>query len=419
VGTAVGIGLLGFVAATTAYGVTARRLGAGLPPFFLWAHPRASGWTVPAIAVLTASLLAVPYVVRARPRSFMAGSVAVALSARLAVNMIRFGPPEWARPFISVERHQEYPTTIRLYGAHPLGFVGRFAQLVPHLAVHPAGHPPGPTLIAITLVRVGLPGAWPLALLLIVVGMLSAPLTYLAAIGLGSNEREARVAALVWVFAPASMIESVTSMDAVFCTLGIGTVVLLVRGRRWVGGVGVWACSFMSYSLPAAPLWAIAVIWRRRSLRSALILALASAVVVIGIDLALRIWLGFDPIAAFQATRERYLHGPGTLAGSRPLSFWLLGDIAAFLAGLGLPLILAYGRVLVDRRPEAWALLVILVAGAASGYSKGEVERIWLFMVPLAAVATAPVVSHWRLRWVLGLLAAQAVLVEWAFSTVW
>jgi methylthioxylose transferase len=419
VGTLVGIAMVGLVAATTVYGVSSRRLGAGLPPFFLWVHPRVSAWLAPAIVVVAGSLVAAGRLMGAERHRFMLGSAVLALTARLAVNMIRFGPPEWARPFISVERRQEYPTAIRPYGAHPLAFVGRFAHLVPHLAVHPAGHPPGPTLIAITLARIGLAGPWPLALLLIGVGSLAAPLTYLAARELGCAQRDARVAALVWTFAPASMIESVTSMDAVFCTLGIGTIVLLVRGRRVIAGVAVWACSFMSYSLAAAPVWALMVIAGRRSFRDALGLAVACAVAVVGIDVALHVWLGFDPIAAFQATQRRYLHGPGTLATRRPIAFWIFGDLAAFLAGLGLPLVIAFGRALVDRRLEALALLAISVAGAASGYSKGEVERIWLFMVPLAAIATACIVGRWPLRFVLALLAAQAVAVECVFATVW
>ena len=411
--------LIGMVAATTAYGVTSGGLGPGLPPFFLWVHPLASLWAAPAVVAVAASVLAAVRMVDSAERRFLAGSAALTLASRLAVNMIRYGPPEWARPFISVERRQEYPTADHRYSAHPLAFVGRFAQLVPHLAVHPAGHPPGPTLIAITLARLGLAGPWPLALLIISVGCLAAPLTYLAARGLGCGQRDARVAALVWIFAPASMIESVTSMDAVFCTLGIATVVVVAQRRRWAAGVATWACSFMSYSLAAAPLWALVVIWRRRSVREAAGLAVACLAGVVGIDAALHIWLGFDPVAAFRATQSRYLHGPGTLAGSRPLSFWLPGDIAAFLAGLGVPVIVAFARTLADRRPETWALLLIMAAGAASGYTKGEVERIWLFMVPLAAIATAPVVGRWRLGWVLPVLAAQAVVVELAFATVW
>lgn len=417
--TLAGAALLGLVGVTTAVGVTSRGLGAGLPPFFVWFHPRLSLWAAPAVVVLAASLVLAARLLEATEARFLAGSAALALCSRLALNMIRFGPPEWARPFISVERRQEYPTAVRPYGAHPLAFVGRFAQLVPHLSVHPAAHPPGPTLIALTLARIDLAGPWPIAILIIGVGALAAPLTCLAARELGASQRTARVSALVWIFAPASMIESVTSMDAVFCTLGIGSVVVLARGRRWAAGVAAWACSFMSYALAAAPLWAVLVIASRRSVRQAIWLAAACAAGVVGIDLGLHLWLGFDPVAAYQATQARYLHGPGTLAGRRPEWFWLPGDIAAFLGGLGVPVVIAFGRVLTDRRPEAWALFVILAVGAASGYSKGEVERIWLFMVPLAAIATAPVISRWRLGYVLALLAAQAVVVEWAFATIW
>ena len=115
----------------------------------------------------------------------------------------------------------------------------------------------------------------------------------------------------------------------------------------------------------------------------------------------------------------RYLHGPGSDARHRPQSFWFWGDLAAFLAGLGIPLVLAYGRRLAARAPEAWALAVIAVTAAAGTFSKGEVERIWLFMVPLAAIAAAPALARWPLRLTLALLAVQAATVEILFATVW
>ena len=53
------------------------------------------------------------------------------------------------------------------------------------------------------------------------------------------------------------------------------------------------------------------------------------------------------------------------------------------------------------------------------GYTKAETERIWLFLVPLACVAAAPVLAGRRIAPVLALLAAQALAVEVLFATVW
>ncbi len=411
--------LVEFVVVTTAHGVTTRHLGGGLPPFFMFHKPVVSVWAIPAVAVLVASVVLVPRLLDLGARQFVATVYLLAVVARLAVNAIRFGPDEWARPLTREEGAQEYTAAVARYAAHPLAFVERFAGLVPHLPTHPAGHPPGPTLIAIALARMGLGGVWPITVLIVAVGALTAPLTYHVAIRLGRSEPVSRVAALVWTFAPASMLESVTSMDAVFCTAGVATVLALVAGRRWLGGVAVWLCSFLSYALPAVSVWAVIVVWRRAGLRTAARMA-AAGVIAVGVGYAvLRVAFGYDAVAAFDATRQRYLHGPNTLADHRPIDYWQAGDVAAFLGGLGLPLVVAYGRALALRFAEAWALALIVLMGALSGYTKGEVERIWLFMVPLAALAIAPVLTRRHLTATIALLMVQACIVEYAFSTVW
>ena len=142
--------------------------------------------------------------------------------------------------------------------------------------------------------------------------------------------------------APAAVIESVTSMDAVFATLAVGTLVVILRGRYWLGGALVWLCSFMSYALAAVPVWAVLVIWRQRSLREAVRMTVRVAAVTIALTLVARYAFGYDLIGAFQATNHRYLYGPGSDAMHRPQSFWLFGDIAAFLFGLGVPVVSAW-----------------------------------------------------------------------------
>jgi methylthioxylose transferase len=53
------------------------------------------------------------------------------------------------------------------------------------------------------------------------------------------------------------------------------------------------------------------------------------------------------------------------------------------------------------------------------GFTKAETERIWLFFVPLACVGAAAVMPERRLVPVLGLLAAQAFLMQHLLGTVW
>src|SRR3712207_8437881 len=56
---------------------------------------------------------------------------------------------------------------------------------------------------------------------------------------------------------------------------------------------------------------------------------------------------------------------------------------------LGLPITWYAARALGERHPAAVALAVVIVISAAAGFTKAEVERIWLMFVPLACVAAA------------------------------
>jgi hypothetical protein len=77
-------------------------------------------------------------------------------------------------------------------------------------------------------------------------------------------------------------------------------------------------------------------------------------------------------------------------------------------------------------RRRAWvsfeaATLASLLAGALWGHTKGEVERMWQFLVPLAIVVAVHRLRAWRapLPAVAGLLLAQALLVQVLFLTRW
>jgi len=64
-------------------------------------------------------------------------------------------------------------------------------------------------------------------------------------------------------------------------------------------------------------------------------------------------------------------------------------------------------------------LLTILVA-AASGFTKAEVERIWLFLVPFASIAVAGQLrwSRWLMPTLMA-LALQTLATEIMFGTTW
>jgi hypothetical protein len=86
---------------------------------------------------------------------------------------------------------------------------------------------------------------------------------------------------------------------------------------------------------------------------------------------------------------------------------------------LGLPTAGAWLIATKRRDPVAVALAVVVVVAALAGFTKAEVERIWLFLVPPACVAAATVLPAGRLRAVLLALAVQALAVQLLFQTIW
>ena len=59
----------------------------------------------------------------------------------------------------------------------------------------------------------------------------------------------------------------------------------------------------------------------------------------------------------------------------------------------------------------------MIAVAAVLGFTKAETERIWLFLAPFVCLAAAE--SGAPLRPVLAALAAQALVYEVLFETVW
>jgi hypothetical protein len=392
------------------------KLGAPTPPFYAFPHPRLSPW-MPVAALATLGIAAAaPALMRLSRGWWMLGATLVALAARIVLNVGRFGPDELVRPLVGRIGSHDYLPTVPLFLADPAGYLDGFAErIVTGLPIHPSAHPPGATGLLAALDRAGAPGPWPAAVLILLAGAAATPLVYLLGCAL-TGERSARAATLAWAFAPTVLLESATSMDAVFATAGAGAALLAVRGRTRSAATATVGCSFLSYALPAAVVWAGIVVWLRRGRRAAITLALTAAVTAALTYVLLWLATGFDPVAAYANTKHHYEHG---VSHVRPYWYWVLGDPAAFLTGLGVPVAFAYARALGARTAPALALAAVVLVAAASGFAKAEVERIWQFLVPFAVVAAAAEIDRMRLRGVLLALAAQAVAVEAFFGTTW
>jgi hypothetical protein len=409
--------------ATIAVGLLAKlafdaRWGAPAPPLIVFLRPALSTWAIPGFAVLAAALLAAPRLLRSRlrPLTFGVALFALTLVTRVALNVARGGPGDLSQVFSlsGGEGRTEYLPGLAYLGNGVGGLLERWIGLIPSLPTHLAGHPPGLLLVIDAL---GIDSAGGLAALTIVAGALATPALYLLAREL-ADEATARVAALLFVFVPTSLLYGATSADALYATLAVAAAALLLAAgplRRVLGAVALALASFFSYALLAAGAWAAIVRWRRDGFAAALRLALLCGVALAVLYLGLYLVTGFDLLAAIRATDARYREG---LAAHRPYFFYLFGSPAAFLVMLG-PVAWLAARALAERSSEALALAAVIAISVLAGYTKAETERIWLFLVPFACLAAARSLSAKRVPLVLTALGAQAIATEILFATKW
>jgi methylthioxylose transferase len=424
---AVRLGAAAVALAVIATGWAIRRANGGLgtatPPFVPGWSPRIeiAGAAV-AVLVLLAAVALGPRLLDRRlpPLGFSAASYVLALCVGMAVNLAREGADGWSRMFTIGEGAFHEGPNEYLPGLPTLGYgvrfyLDRFAEMATSQPVNVAGHPPGPLLLMDAL---GITTAGGLAALCIVAGASCAPLAHRLSWTL-DNEPTGRIAGLLCALSPALVLLGVSSYDVVFAAFGALAACLLVARSPWwrAAGLVVFAlATLMSWALLAIGAWAAIVAWRREGWRAALVLAAACGVAVLVLDGALALATGYDPVGALAATKQVY---DNSLATRRPYLFWVFGSPVAWAVMTGVPIIGAALAGLVARRPAAIALAVVVLVAALGGFTKAETERIWLFMVPLACVAAAPWLRTTRLRAVLAFLAAQAIVIELLYETVW
>ena len=408
-------------AVTVAVGLYVRRatdtpLGVPYPPALGAWSPEADPLLVVALVCFAAAVLLAPRLLIVPAWAFAAASLGLTLVLRLALAAADGGTGRWSAvfdPARSFEAKHEYLPAL---GALDYGagfFVDRFAELVPSLPVHAAGHPPG---LLLTLHFLGIDSAGWMAALCIGVGALSGPLAY----ALGRqvlDERGARIAALLLALAPGALLFGATSADAVFLTLGL-LAAWPLAARAWparaAGALLLAAGSFFAWSLLAVGAWAAIVTLRRDGWRTALALSALCGAVLVAFYALLYAATGFDPIGTIRSTEEVYRAGIATL---RPYWYWLFGSPTAFLLVLGLPISWIALRALAAGRTLALAIFAVIAVAAILGFTKAETERIWLFLAPFVCLAAAE--EDVPLRPFLAALALQAVGYELLFDTVW
>jgi methylthioxylose transferase len=421
---ALGFALLG---ATVAVGLAARangvRLGAGLAPFLADWRPLLRPSAIPAAGLLTAAVVVAPRLrsVRVAPWQFALAALGLGLALRLALGSAR-GGLDGLYSVYQLGNHEAASEYLPALPALEFGtrfFLDTFAEVGTSLPVHAIGHPPG---LLVLMHWLGIDTAQGMATLTIGAGALSIPLAYVLGRVL-LDERRARLATLLYVFAPSAILYGATSADALYATLALIAAVPLAMASRARAGVALPAgasalslASFFSYANLAIGAWAALVAWQRAGLRRAVSVAAACGAALIAFYAALHLATGYDPIGVVEATETVYREG---IASRRPYEFWVVGSPTAFLVALGLPIAWFLLRSAAAGDPAARALLAVLAIAAVLGFTKAETERIYLYLVPLACVAAAAALPERRLALVLGALAAQALATELLLYTVW
>jgi len=150
--------------------------------------------------------------------------------------------------------------------------------------------------------------------------------------------------------------------------------------------------------------------------RDMLALGLLCGAAVLAAQAAVAGATGYDPIGTLRATESVYRFG---IADRRPYWYWLPGSPSAFLLMLGLPIAWYALKALGAGEDTALAIFAVIAVAALAGFTKAEVERIWLFLAPFVCIAAASVTPPRRLRLVLALLGVQALAWELVRNTVW
>ncbi len=224
----------------------------------------------------------------------------------------------------------------------------------------------------------------------------------------------------------------------------------LVSGKWWpifLSGLLVSLASFLSFSnvaLAAMMGITLFVYWASTLARSGMqigsfisrrwqpllaqVIALSGGFVVTWLSYYL-----FFGVTFFEVYAQGLLNHT-KITGYRTYSTWLGYNLFDFFLFLGIPLVLALGVMIAHQvkmkgakqRLELqaipfWSFLVTILALNLSGISKGEVARLWMFLMPLAVLAVLPVVKVWsrqQMALVIIVLVLQGLFMGYYIRTI-
>jgi hypothetical protein len=324
----------------------------------------------------------------------------------IAVNLVR-GDKRELYAGASTSLNAPYYTRdlhfIDQYGVR--GFVEHYPDLVKQLgAYNGKTHPPGIQVMLWAISRLVGDHPFRFTSVLAVISLLLGVGAWALGRAYG-GERAGRIAAVLAVAAPGPLLLAYTNMDVIFAALfSISAALFVVGARRRsaalvaAGGAVAGLATFLTYATAFLVLGAVvAIAVEVRGLRQTVRLLVAAGAGGLAVLVVLRLTLGFDLWACFQART----HSSGPF-----YPYWMAGHPASVLIWAGLPLAALgvaglFVRVPGARRP---VLPLILTAGmvvwgllppVVTDLRQGEVERTWAFLYPMLAAAAGPVVARW------------------------
>jgi methylthioxylose transferase len=344
----------------------------------------------------------------------LAAAWATTLAWTLALNTVT-GLHQLAAPLTT---GFEYGRAVRFVDT-PLHFLATYVARLPTYPVHVEGHPPGMVLLLWFMRQLGLGGVGWEAALAILAGSSSVVAALILCRSI-AGESPARRCAPFLILAPMALWVA-TSADALFLGVSAWSLVIIVvsmertgwagRTLALAGGALFGAALMLSYGSLALGLVPLVVGLRRQAVDK-LALAAAGALFVLG-----SFWVaGFSWLAGLQATKTLYASGIST---HRPYVFFCLANLAAFAIVVGPAGVAGLASL---RNRSLWlivgATVMALLIADLSGYSKGEVERIWLPFAPWILIATSDLPSL-PFSMLLGLQAAAGIAVAMGVRTAW
>lgn len=378
-------------------------------PIYGFFDPRATLWSLAALAILALLAGAMKWLGRHRPGPawVVTALVVLAFGFHLTVHAARSGDLP-GRELATYAGETVLFDALRIESASV--FLDRYAEIQPSLSLHGRTKPPGFALLYHALLHTVGRRLDVLGVLFTLLGSLLVWPTFTLARALGPRRSEDDPDVLAWgaaalaATAPAAVLFGAVSLDAVFALVAAVAFALVAverleprLWRRLTLGLVLSGALLLSYSaLPAMLLCGLGLGWfpRRRPGRLGLDL-LQVGVTVVGSQALLAVSTGFDPWRTFFQARALNAASMTEMIGRDVTSWdvWLYatpGNLLAFLLFLG-PAVLAgwvwlpWGESTAETRALAVALGVTLLVVSAGGLYLLETERILLFLVPPAA----------------------------------